>query len=177
MNINRLTIRNYGLLIFGFSFVFSALRTYFGIYLTTDLIALTVLTHIVKKISNTTYIRSCCYIFSLYPLLVFVSVFTTWLFACYYLGHPPGPYFDDPMFIKNSVAILFNLTSMLILGLLPMILLCVIFNLLELIAELSKENPKRIAIVHLVFLPIISWFVFGLILAVNPANAIAWFAA
>lgn len=63
-----------------------------------------------------------CLATSLFPLLLPLGLYATWLAATLSLGHRPQPYADDPKFINVWVSMLHDATWIVLVALPPMFL-------------------------------------------------------
>ena len=103
---------------------------------------------------------------SLYPLMVPICLFTTWLTAWYVLGHRPRHSVDDPKYISWIVAVPFRMTCM-------SLLVCLIsfWSGLVLVGGWSR---RRLSIKPLVVLPCV-WLSVLAILCSDPLGIGGWF--
>ncbi len=106
---------------------------------------------------------------ALYPLLVCAALYGLWFGAWWHLGHPPRPSMDDPKGVASTAWL--NLTSVLLLGLLPGSLAMVVVQ----VARVLRDHRQPWRALGRAAVGCAVWAGAFVLLAADPGDVLLWF--
>jgi len=117
-------------------------------------------------------IGAIAWAFSAYPVLLLLSLYTTWALAWLSLGHLPRPTLDDPKYI-NRLVTCFNLaTWLLLMGIYIALPLNAFFVL---VSVTQRVLYRQWNVVLIVGTPTLLWLCLFFLLVNDPGKIVFWF--
>ena len=111
-------------------------------------------------------------VFLIFPIVLVLFFYFTWLAGRVSLGHWPAPHIDDPKFIEGFWMWTYDLTAILFYIGIPASFLCAIVSLIRCLITNSTNWRNRVAEVIVGFGLLVLAIVF---LRWDPNNVIEWF--
>jgi hypothetical protein len=109
---------------------------------------------------------------SAYPVILLISLYSTWLLAWLSVGHQPRPYQDDPKYVNWLVTLFYSKTLLLLMGCYVALLLNGIIVLIEVV---QKVRRRQWDFVLLVIVPVVLWLCLFLLIDRDPGKIGVWF--
>ncbi|MHC5539474.1 hypothetical protein ACYOEI_14750 [Singulisphaera rosea] len=124
--------------------------------------------------SRTPWSRIAVWVFSCFPLLLLITIYTTWGAAWYALGHPPRFSLDDPKSIGTLVDTPYMITGFLFVGFLPALVVTAAITAIEFLRNFHGDHDNRERLIARVALPMFSWPLVYVWLMTDPGGVLNW---
>ena len=125
--------------------------------------------------TSSPWIEVATWLSSFYPVLLLLSLYTTWLAAWYGLGHRPRLYVDDPKFISPLVSLPHRFSWLLLGWFFPALMISVVFWLISVSRPALYGRSWATGSIWSLVVPPLLWFSIFILFRWDPGLVFYWF--